>query len=99
MSIYDHITESEGPSRGIEGMWYATIKTAPPDVTTGVFVAIKGFHPDHRWGPCRWMPRVDDAGDTVNPTVGDVALVGFDDEDNPWVICWWPQGSELHVSD
>lgn len=42
----------------------------------------------NRFGPASWMPRVDDAGETVYPTRGDACLVMFDDDGDPWVVAW-----------
>lgn len=36
-------------------------------------------------GPCPWMPRGVDL-----PLEGDRALVTFTDEEEAWVIAWWP---------
>lgn len=42
------------------------------------------------YGPCGWVPRVDDLGNPVYPLAGNVCLLIFDDDDNPWIPVWWP---------
>lgn len=69
------------------GAWSAIIATSAADVTDQVMVTITGFHPQFKWGPCKWMPR----GDSVTfPTRGDFAIVMFDDSNTPFIVLWWP---------
>jgi hypothetical protein len=58
-------------------------------------VSITAFHTEKDWGPCRWTPRVDDAGDTVLPVEGDRCVVALAESGSPgmpeiWVVAWWP---------
>lgn len=58
-------------------------------------VIIPTFHVEKTWGPCRWMPRVDDAGVTVLPNKGDSCVVVFAETADPgmpevWIVAWWP---------
>lgn len=41
-------------------------------------------------GPAAWIPRINDAGDPVYPEAGNICLLVFDDDDQPWVAVWWP---------
>lgn len=57
-------------------------------------VTIPAFHIEKSWGPCRWMPRVDDAGVTVLPAKGDHCVVVLAETGNVgmpeiWVTAWW----------
>jgi hypothetical protein len=86
-----------------------TVKTATESVSTyaaefnedassvedRLDVIVPVFHTEKTWGPCRWMPRVDDAGDTVLPMKGDSCVVAFAESEDPgmpevWVVAWWP---------
>jgi hypothetical protein len=82
---------SDAPSADTPGAWEATIAAVTPD---GAEVVISGFDTDRRWGPCPYEPRValddDDALYLREPVRGDRALVVFDDNREPWVVCWWP---------
>lgn len=44
----------------------------------------------HEYERCYWTPRVDDAGDLVYPIRGDKCLVAISDEEEAWVLVWWP---------
>lgn len=37
------------------------------------------------FGPCPWMPR-----GTLRPSKGDSALVIIDEQEEAWIINWWP---------
>lgn len=69
------------------GAWSAVVATNAADVTQAVMVVIPRYHPQLRWGPCRWMPR----GESLTyPTRGDKAIVMFDDTNTPFIVAWWP---------
>ena len=36
-------------------------------------------------GPCNWIPR-----GQMLPRKGDLALIIFDDTNEPWIVVWWP---------
>jgi hypothetical protein len=81
--------EDDRPPRAASrrGAWSAIIATDAAGVTSSVMVVIPRYHPQLRWGPCRWMPR----GDSVTlPTRGDEAIVMFDDTNTPFIVAWWP---------
>lgn len=66
--------------------WTAEIVNTAATLTDEVFVLIPGIdNSQYQHGPCRWMPR-----DTDYPTAGDVCLVIFDDDANPWIAAWSP---------
>jgi hypothetical protein len=68
------------------GMWAGTILDDAATLTDLVKVRLPGVDDGrHAYGPCRWMPR-----DTVFPSSGDACLVAFDDEGDPWIVCWTP---------
>jgi hypothetical protein len=56
----------------------------------GVMVSIYIFDGGEMpFGPCPWMPRGRDL-----PSKGDTALVIMDEEEEAWVIAWWPYDIE-----
>lgn len=65
-----------------------TIATTPATMDEEVYVLIDGN--PQRVGPCRWMPRIDPAGDPVTPSRGDDATVAFSDRGHAQVMWWQP---------
>ena len=90
----------------LDGLYAGTIAETAATVDQQVTVLLNGWDPTMRIGPCRWMPRVapvvinvaqgvettDDftVAQVVLPARGDACLVGFDDQQTPWIIDWWP---------
>lgn len=70
------------PERG--ALYEAEIANSPADGNDDLYVVIPSFDSAFKWGPCPFMPK---AGEL--PATGDRALVGFSDENLPWVISWW----------
>lgn len=61
------------------------VATAPVSLTSSFTVLIPDFSTDHAFEIRRWMPR----GEAL-PAVGDEVLVAEDDNEEPWVVAWWP---------
>jgi hypothetical protein len=60
-------------------------------ISDPVYVTIPSFDGGrHKHGPCNWTPRVDASGDVLLPSDGDLCLVVEDEEENPWILVWWP---------
>lgn len=55
------------------------------DMGQRIYITVPAIS-DHRLGPCRWQAR----DDTSHPARGDICLVEFDDQGEPWVVAWWP---------
>jgi hypothetical protein len=90
----------------LSGVWQGLIAQAPTTLDERVYVTLPDFEPLLRFGPCRWMPRLQTA--TVNvaegaeaahtievaqamwPAKGDLCLICFDNQGEPWVAAWWP---------
>lgn len=67
-------------------VWKGVIATSPGSLSTLVSVTIPGLDPDLRIEGARWQSR-----DAVSlPTRGDDCLVIFDNNNEPWVVAWWP---------
>lgn len=82
MSIIDDLPRK----RYTQGVWRATIASTATDESDLVEVVIPGFSPVHRFGGCRWMPRGIDM-----PARGDFCLVVKDNNDDWWILAWWPK--------
>ena len=80
-------------SGGGNGIFTGHIAETATDPTDHVQVVVDAFSREKWWGPCGFMPRVDDAGDLVLPSRGDpciVALAESRDVGMPRpVIVWW----------
>lgn len=84
-TLHDDVVRSR--VRAEHQVWAGRIASAPADQSVKVQVVIPGLSPELRIGPCRWMPR----GSVITmPARGDDCLVVFDNNGEPWVICWWP---------
>lgn len=80
--MYDNLPDERPP----QTVWAGIIATNPPDFGTKVSVVIPGIDNSLRWENCKWQSR-----DDVNlPHRGDPCLVAFDDNNEVWVVVWWP---------
>lgn len=52
------------------------------------YVIIPNLDPNLKIGPCRWQAR----DSATLPTRGKDCLVIFDNNNEPWVVAWWPFG-------
>lgn len=73
-------------------MYHAEIRENALSVSDDITVLIPEIDAKILQGPCKFMPRVDDLGDTVLPTVGDPALVAFSDLTQPFIV-WWERAA------
>lgn len=75
-----------------EGLLYAEFLQTAASVDDVLTVKVPGYDEgEHAHGDPEgvvWMPRVDDAGDTVFPTAGDAAYV-MEASDGRWVVLAW----------
>lgn len=58
-----------------------------------VYAVQEGFSRDLEEGPCRWSPRVEVVGGNLQiryPERGDRALLIMSDDNEPWIVEWWP---------
>lgn len=67
-------------------LWFAKIASTPSDFASRVAVTIPGIDPAIGWHNCRWQAR----NDVDLPQRGYDCLVAFDDNNEVWVISWWP---------
>lgn len=83
-----------GGSKPREAAAYrAVVQTTPASAAEAVMVSIPGRDPQRRnwlYGPCPWSPRIVSDSEFGWPSKGDVALVVFTEEDEPWIVEWWP---------
>jgi hypothetical protein len=90
----------------LDGLYAGLIAETAATVADRVEVTLNGFDSTLRIGPCRWMPRLEphtinvaQGAETTDeftvarlvlPARGDACLVGFDDQQVPWILVWWP---------
>lgn len=77
------------PQPGLDGGYAGRLATTPSDMAEKVYVIIPALSTDQRIGPCRWQAR----DDVSLPARGDRCYVVFDDNQEAWVIAWWPFNS------
>lgn len=82
--------EESSPSTLYEGK----IVTSADSVYDEVEVTLEAFSNDAPFS-APWMPRIDDEGFPVLPTVGDRCIAAYGESDHPgtpllWVVAWWP---------
>lgn len=89
-----------------DSFYAGTIAETAATVDQKLQVLLNGWDTALRIGPARWQPRVspqtinvaqgseatDDftVATVVLPSRGDTCLVGFDDQQRPWILVWWP---------
>lgn len=80
--VYDNLPDRAPPQR----IWVGKVATAATDFADRIDVTIPGTDPGLRWEDCRWQAR-----NTVDlPQRGDDCLVAIDDNNEAWVVVWWP---------
>lgn len=80
--LYDSLPEQSSP----QVAWSGIIATNPPDFATKVAITIPGIDPNLRWTNCKWQAR----NDIDMPIRGNSCLAIFDDNNQIWVVAWWP---------
>lgn len=67
-------------------IWRAEIASNPDDLSDRVSIIIPDISKGLRFDGLRWQAR-----DAVSlPRTGDSCLVVFDNDNEPWVVVWWP---------
>lgn len=56
-------------------------------------VKISAWSPTSFFGPAPWPTRVDEDGVPVLPSRGDRCLVTISDDEQTWIVAWWPYAS------
>jgi hypothetical protein len=80
--IYDDLPRPHPP----QVVWSGTVANNVSDFATKLQVIIPGLNRDTVWKNCRWQAR-----NTIDfPQEGDDCLVVFDDNNELWVVVWWP---------
>lgn len=92
MPDLDQIMRQESRERrGVErqgNQYKGKIATDAVDEASEVEVIVPDYSDRYRHGPCRF-PLCN--GPDSYPSRGDVCLVGFDEDDDPWIIVWYPE--------
>jgi len=81
-----HLFDDVPPRPAMKQAWAGVVATAAPNMSSDVWVTIPDLDPDTRVGPCHWQSR----NNIDLPDRGDTCLVIFDNDNQPWVVCWWP---------
>lgn len=68
----------------------AIIASTPADETEPVYVTLENFGEDVLWGPAFWEPIILNPADYAIPSAGDRALVIISNEEEVWIVAWWP---------
>lgn len=79
---------------GGNGIFVGEIRSTATSVDDTVRVKVPSFSNTHIFSDeCKFMPRVDDAGDTVLPSTGDPCVITLAEDNVPGtpmpVITWW----------
>lgn len=85
------------------GTFTAPIPAATTDLA---WVTLVDLPIENLFGPCYWEPRIREVttdvsespesvhnitvGRILMPTLGDLVLMGFDNQRYPWIVRWWP---------
>jgi len=80
--IFDDLPSSRSP----QVVWSGTVAKDVSDFATKLQVIIPGLDGEIIWQHCRWQAR----NNTDFPNEGDDCLVIFDDNNELWVVAWWP---------
>jgi hypothetical protein len=83
-ALYESVASDAAPS--LEGGYSGRISRGASTMDDKVWVVIAALSTDREIGPCRWQAR----DDTSKPARGDRCFVQFDDNQEAWVIAWWP---------
>lgn len=70
----------------LQRIWQGQIATNPVDFSERVSVIIPGLVPSTRWEGCRWQSR----NSVDMPQRGDDCLIMIDNNNELWVVVWWP---------
>lgn len=69
----------------------AKVSTNAQGLSDPVYVTVPYFDGGQsEFGPCPWTPRPLPDGTVDMPNKGDHALIVLDEEDDAWIITWWP---------
>lgn len=83
--LHPHESVLRLQSSGYEGI----VQNDPGDEYGDLFVSIPELGVERDFGPCTWNARALTTGLQI-PTRGDIALVVFTTENDPWVVMWRP---------
>lgn len=72
----------------------AIVARTPATTTEGLYVTIASFDRTKLWGPAPWSAKVLGPDTYATPSAGDYALVVVSEENEVWVVEWWPQEYE-----
>src|SRR5215471_16848375 len=71
-------------------VWSGIVAENAVDTQDRVAVVIPGMDSTIRWEDCRWPTR----SDSTAPQRGDECVVVVDDNNEMWIVNWWPQNPQ-----
>jgi hypothetical protein len=84
MSSMKDVVRGQTPNR-YNGALHAHFATSPSDEFEQARVVVPRMSVNLSIGPCPWGPLR-----SRLPKRGDRCLVLFDDNNEPWIVMWWP---------
>lgn len=81
-----HLYEETADTQPTQVVWAGVIAKTLIDFADRADVIIPGLDASVVWKDCRWQSR----NDIDFPQDGDSCLVLFDNNNELWVVCWWP---------
>lgn len=70
----------------LQRVWRGIVSNNPVDFASRVSITIPDLDPTLRWEGCRWQSR----NSVDMPHRGDACLAMIDNNNEVWVVCWWP---------
>lgn len=89
-----YILEDAPGYNKLDGIWTGEFAEDVTNVNDPAYVFLESFSHEHKIGPCRWQTR----GGAL-PEKGMDCLVGYDENETPYVIVWWDGTSGLIIPD
>lgn len=77
--------------------WQGIILNQAATVEDDIFVKVPGIDGMRRHGPCLWNPVAAAAGHIWLPGGGEICMVGWDDEKDPWILQWMPDSGSVKI--
>lgn len=70
----------------LQRVWRGTVATNATDFYNRISVILPDLDATLRWENCKWQSR----NDTDLPQRGDSCLAIIDNNNEVWVVVWWP---------
>lgn len=82
-NVFEEVTDFSEPRMNA---WQGIVAKTVTDFADLLEITIPGLDPNLRWTNCKWQAR-----NSIDlPERGYKCLAIFDDNDQIWVVAWWP---------